>query len=100
VAPSTGAAVPAGFMERSARPSEAVVVRGDPAAELVRLAREHDAAFIVVGTRGRGLLSGIMLGRVCSALVRGRTARADHAPRREAVARRPHRLRRGRRSPG
>jgi nucleotide-binding universal stress UspA family protein len=71
VAPSTGAAVPAGFMERSARPSEAVVVRGDPAAELVRLAREHDAAFIVVGTRGRGLLSGIMLGRVCSALVRG-----------------------------
>lgn len=72
MAPSQGPPRRDGVMVRAAaRPSEAVVVRGDPAAELVRLAREHDAAFIVVGTRGRGLLSGIMLGRVCSALVRG-----------------------------
>jgi nucleotide-binding universal stress UspA family protein len=48
---------------------EATVVRGDPAAELVRLGRDREAAAIVIGTRGRGLLSGVVLGRVCRAVV-------------------------------
>ena len=53
------------------RPHEAVVVRGDPATELMRLGRDRDAAAVVVGTRGRGLLSGVVLGGVCRAIVGG-----------------------------
>ena len=35
-----------------------IIATGDPATELDRLGQEHDAALVVAGTRGRGLISG------------------------------------------
>ena len=50
---------------------EGLVLRGDPESELVRVAREHDAALIVVGSRGRGPVSSVLLGSVSRALALG-----------------------------
>jgi nucleotide-binding universal stress UspA family protein len=41
---------------------EAVIVEKKPAAALVALAEERDARLIVVGTRGDGLVKGVLLG--------------------------------------
>jgi nucleotide-binding universal stress UspA family protein len=45
--------------------------RGDPARELIDAAREIDADLLVVGSRGRGLVSSAVLGSVSSALAAG-----------------------------
>ena len=42
---------------------------GDPAAELLRLAKEIDADLIVCGSHGRGVIGRLMLGSVSSKLV-------------------------------
>jgi nucleotide-binding universal stress UspA family protein len=41
---------------------EAVIVEREPAHGLVELADERDARLIVVGTRGHGLIKGVLLG--------------------------------------
>ena len=56
--------------EKGVAEREAVVVVGDPVAELNRLASEHDAALVVAGTRRRGLLASAALGSVSRALAR------------------------------
>jgi nucleotide-binding universal stress UspA family protein len=42
---------------------------GDPTQSIINFAREHDADAIVVGRRGRGQLSGLLLGSVSQKLV-------------------------------
>jgi nucleotide-binding universal stress UspA family protein len=43
---------------------------GDPAAELIKAAREHHARAIVVGGRSHGIVGGIVTGSVAQKLVR------------------------------
>jgi nucleotide-binding universal stress UspA family protein len=47
-----------------------VTAVGDPAHELARVAFEHDAALLVVGSRGRGPLRSAMVGSVSARLTR------------------------------
>ena len=51
----------------------AVVALGNPCEQLLRLARECDAALLVVGTRGRGAMRGALLGTLSRSL----TTRGD-----------------------
>jgi nucleotide-binding universal stress UspA family protein len=46
------------------------VALGDPATELVAAAHDHGAAAIVVGGRGHGFVSGLIVGSVAQKLVR------------------------------
>src|SRR5262245_33096623 len=45
------------------------ILEGDPATEIVGLARERDADLIVIGSHGRGAATGALLGSVSSAVV-------------------------------
>jgi nucleotide-binding universal stress UspA family protein len=45
------------------------VVTGDPAAEIVKLARELGCGLIVMGTRGLGAVAGLALGSVATKVV-------------------------------
>lgn len=47
----------------------AVAARGEPADEIIRVAKEVDAELIVVGTRGLNLLQRALLGSVSSDLI-------------------------------
>jgi nucleotide-binding universal stress UspA family protein len=47
-----------------------VLATGDPASELDRIGREHDAVLVIAGNHGRGLLSGTLHGSVPRALAR------------------------------
>ncbi len=54
-------------------PFEHQLVMGDPATEIVRVAKEEDPELVVLGTHGRTGLSRILMGSVAEAVVR-------HAP--------------------
>jgi nucleotide-binding universal stress UspA family protein len=45
------------------------ICRGDPAAELISSARDNDVDAVIVGSRGRGPLSDLLLGSVSTKLV-------------------------------
>lgn len=49
---------------------EQILVEGDPAAEIVRLAKEKAADIIVMGTHGRNGLGRLLLGSVAEAVLR------------------------------
>ena len=49
---------------------ESEILEGDPATEILRVARQRDAALIVVGSRGLGRIAGALVGSVSSAIVR------------------------------
>ena len=51
-------------------PADHCLRQGDPAAEIVRLAREYPCDLIVLGTHGRGGLGRLLLGSVAEAVVR------------------------------
>jgi len=55
------------------RALETRLVEGEPAERLLEAAQEEGAAFLVVGSRGRGALAGSVLGSVSQALVRTAT---------------------------
>jgi len=63
------------------------VVLGDPATELVSVARQHQAATVVVGGRTHGVVGGLVVGSVAQKLVR-------HSPTSVVVVRdgQPHHL--------
>jgi len=46
-----------------------VALAGEPAAEIVKLARKEKAAIIVMGTRGLGALKSVFMGSVAQAVV-------------------------------
>jgi nucleotide-binding universal stress UspA family protein len=51
-------------------PGERLVVTGDPATEIVRVAADHQVDVIVMGTHGRAGLSRLLLGSVAEAVHR------------------------------
>jgi len=51
--------------------ASSVVLDGDPASEILRLAQDHSSTAIVVGTHGRRGIARALLGSVAAAIVRG-----------------------------
>ena len=49
---------------------ETLLVTGDPAEQLCKLAREREARLVAVGTRGYGTVRSLLLGSVSGAVVR------------------------------
>jgi nucleotide-binding universal stress UspA family protein len=49
--------------------ADAEILEGNPADQLVELARARDAHLIVVGSRGLGAVAGALLGSVSSAII-------------------------------
>ncbi|MFN0055892.1 MAG: universal stress protein [Planctomycetales bacterium] len=47
-----------------------LMVHGNPAGEIARVARDEDADLVIVGTHGRGALAHILLGSVAEKIVR------------------------------
>jgi nucleotide-binding universal stress UspA family protein len=47
-----------------------ILATGDPATELDRIGREHDAALVVAGTHGRGLIAGTLHSSISRSLAR------------------------------
>lgn len=64
------AAARATAIELGAHGVETVVVEGNPAAEIVRIARERDMSLIVMGSHGRGGISRAILGSVADKVMR------------------------------
>ena len=62
-------------IEKGAHEVESLVVEGAPANEIVRVAKEHHADLIVIGSHGRGGLSRAILGSVAD-----RVMRTAHCP--------------------
>lgn len=62
--------------------AEYELAQGDPAEEVVKMAKARDADLVVVGTRGHGALAGSLLGSVSSDVVRtsGRPVVVVRAP--------------------
>ena len=56
------------------RDADAAVGRGDPAAEIIDFAENHQADLIVLGSRGRSALAEIVLGSVARNVLAGSTA--------------------------
>jgi nucleotide-binding universal stress UspA family protein len=54
----------------SGRPVTTAVLRGDPAAELVRFVRERELDVLLIGTHGRKGLARLVLGSVAEKVVR------------------------------
>jgi nucleotide-binding universal stress UspA family protein len=50
-------------------PCETEILEGSPAEEILKLAEAHDADLIVIGSRGRGAITGTILGSVSSDVV-------------------------------
>jgi nucleotide-binding universal stress UspA family protein len=48
--------------------AETEVLEGDPAQSVIELARQREADLIVVGSRGRGMIAGALLGSVSAAI--------------------------------
>jgi nucleotide-binding universal stress UspA family protein len=55
---------------RSARPVRSLVLRGDPAASIVRHARDERCDLVVVGTHGRSGVARLVLGSVAERVAR------------------------------
>jgi nucleotide-binding universal stress UspA family protein len=51
-------------------PCEHILVKGSPAAEIVRLAEENEAEMIVMGTHGRSGFGRVLMGSVAETVVR------------------------------
>ena len=70
-----------GYLDRAAEHFAAAHVRvtplsrhGDPADQIIRAARETNAELIVIGSRGRGRFSGLILGSVSEHVLHGASA--------------------------
>jgi nucleotide-binding universal stress UspA family protein len=61
-------------LRATGRLAEAMVRRGDPAAEIVKLAEERRADLVVLGSRGRSALAEILLGSVARNVLAGSKA--------------------------
>ncbi|HZB22839.1 MAG TPA: universal stress protein [Gaiellaceae bacterium] len=55
--------------DRRGIPTDYEILEGDPAAEIVRLARLRDVDLVVVGSRGRGAVTAAVLGSVSRRVV-------------------------------
>jgi nucleotide-binding universal stress UspA family protein len=57
------------LLKRHKVASRAVWVVGQPAVEIVKLAKKERAQLIVMGTRGRGAIAGVFMGSVAQGVV-------------------------------
>ena len=62
-------AIALGVAQTAGVEAEAVVLEGDPAEQILELARLRDVDLIVVGSRGLGTMAGLLLGSVSRAVV-------------------------------
>jgi nucleotide-binding universal stress UspA family protein len=56
--------------EAAGVPAETLLVTGDPAEQLCKLARERNARLVAVGTRGHSSVRSLLLGSVSGAVIR------------------------------